>query len=106
VAREHVRAKIVRAQGRLAQLHAREALREMRRTTEWPRSRPRRQHARWRFELGDAVADAGLEGWSKAELRGLLLRVKDQFGESELMRRMLEAHAASANGGAGSSRVH
>lgn len=105
VMKQRVQAKIARAEARLAQLHAREALRQMRKASV-EQARARRHHAKRRYELGEAVAEAGLEGWSKAELTGLLMRARDQFGESELTRRMLGAHATSAGRDAGSSTLH
>lgn len=105
VAREHARAKIERAQARLVQLQAREALAEMRRKTQ-ARSKARRQHARHRFELGEVVEEAGLGSWSKAELTGLLMRARDQFGDSDLTRKMLQAHASESQGIVGSNRIH
>lgn len=104
LAKEHMRAKIERASARLVQLQAREALAEMRRKTQ-TNAKVRRMSARRRYELGEAVADAGLETWSKAEITGLLRRAKDEFGESELTRKLFEAHG-KAHGVLGSKRIH
>lgn len=92
MARDHARAKIERAASRLAQMQAREALLEMRRQSTAD-ARAKRLEARRRFEMGQAIDDAGLGSWSKAEVTGLLLRAKDKFGDSSLTRSMLAAHA-------------
>lgn len=105
VAKEHVQAKIARAEARVAQLRAQVALREMRKASV-AQAKARRLHAKRRQELGEAVAEAGLENWSKAELTGLLLRAKDEFGGSDLTRKMLGAHATFVAGGPGQSSIH
>lgn len=105
VAHDHLRAKLDRATKRVVQLQAQQALVEMRRKTQ-EQAKSRREQARRRFELGEAVAAAGLADWSKAELTGLLLRAKDQFGESEVTRKMLEAHGHSGMMAPSSNRIH
>ena len=77
--------KIERAGQRLAQLQARLALRDMRRAAK-TRASVRRQTARRKYELGEAVLIAGLVDWQAAELVGLLLDGKDRFGSSPTMR--------------------
>lgn len=92
VTNAHVRAKIERAQARLVQLQAREALMEMRRKTQ-AQGKARREQARRRMALGQVIDEAGMADWSKAELSGLLIRAREHFGDSEATRRML-AHRA------------
>lgn len=104
-AREHARAKLERAQARVTQLQAKEALAEMRIRTQ-AAARVRRMKARRRFELGEVVEEAGLGSWSKGELKGLLMRARDQFGDSDLAKKMLHAHASETQGIVGSNRIH
>jgi hypothetical protein len=85
--------KIQRAGQRLAQLQARDALRRMRLATQ-ARARARRQEARRKYELGEAVLLAGLVDWQAAELVGLLLDGKDRFGTSPTMRLALRKRGA------------
>lgn len=103
-ARQHLQAKLDRASKRVVQLQAQQALMEMRRQTK-ELAKARQEQIRRRLELEAAVAEAGLADWSKAELAGLLMRARDQFGDSQANRRIL-AQWADEHTIRGSNTLH
>lgn len=77
--------QVLRATQRLAQMRARELLRENRRALR-AKSVQRRASIRRRIELGDAVCSAGLEEWETPTVLGLLLDGRDRATQSPTMK--------------------
>lgn len=86
--------KIERAATRLSQLHARNALRQMREEAQ-NEARQRQLHERRRGMLGDAVMEGGLGEWAADEVLGLVLLARERFGQNDTTRKMLREHAAT-----------
>lgn len=103
-ARAHLQAKLDRAHKRVEQIMAQQALSDMRRKTRED-AKARHEQRRRREEFGEAVEEAGLGAWSKAEVSGLLLRAREHFGGSETTRRMLATRSV-ANPETDSGTVH
>lgn len=76
---------IVRATQRLAQIHARRLLRDMR-AASTSKIRARRLDRKRQVELGGAVIAAGCGDWPASEIVGLVLDGRDRFGGSVTMR--------------------
>lgn len=88
--------RIQRATDRLTQLQARQKLKDMRLAAA-ARTRERKLVARRRFELGQAIDRAGFEGWAAADVMGLLLVARDQFGDAETARRLMRERAGQGS---------
>lgn len=88
-------ARIGRATERLAQLQARQKLKQLRLASA-ARTRERKLVARRRFELGEAIDKAGFSDWSAVDVMGLLLVARDQFGDADAARRLMRERARQA----------
>jgi hypothetical protein len=77
--------QILRAAKRVAQLSARQMVRDMRQASR-TKVRERRDALRRRSSLGDAVVIAGCAHWPAAELVGLLIDGRERFEHSPTQR--------------------
>lgn len=92
IEQDPITARIERATSRLAQLQARRMLKDMRLASA-ARTRTRKLVARRRFELGEAIDRAGFADWAAADVMGLLLVARDQFGDADAARKLMRERA-------------
>ena len=83
---------------------AQQALSDMRRKSRED-AKARHEQRRRREGFGEAVEEAGMGDWSKAELSGLLHRAREHFGTSGPARRILSSHS-DANHPSDNKTVH
>ena len=92
IEQDPIAARIERATSRLAQLQARRMLKDMRLASA-ARVQARKLATRRRFELGEAIDRAGFADWAAADVMGLLLVARDQFGDAETARSLMRERA-------------